>query len=226
VRLRTPEGISLTKKHNHGIQYLWRASIEESSPRGIPGGENRYLKLMTIGSFIIIVVGTAFLTSEFIFNAPVSRPEYNLEPYSGSTDGLDLVVVAGSLELSVVRTHIGTMDPHQGPKTMGCSVRVSLENTGSETVADFRAVMGTVFDSKHSVIYSFWVSMRLDGGQVRRISVAPVSVVEVSCYDVGSFKIENQHDYSFGYVRVQFFFCENQTATVTTPLTQIMHAIE
>jgi hypothetical protein len=181
---------------------------------------------MMLSSAVVIVVGTAFIVTQVFLYAPVSRPQSNLPPYPGSTEGLDLVVVSGDLELSVVRTYIGTMDPHRGPTTMSCSLTVSLSNKGNESALDLQPMMGTLFDADSNVVYSFWVSMRLDGTQYARVVVPAARTVEVYCHDVGSFEIDNPWNYSSGYVRVQFLLCENQTVVVTTPLTQIMHAVE
>ena len=185
------------------------------------------IKTMMIGSAIIILVGITFIVSQTIINAATARPQHDLEPYPGSTEGLDTVVTVGSLELSVVRTYIGTMDPHHGPTTMGCSVKVSLYNKGNESITDYQSVMGTVFDEDDGVIYSFWVSMHLDGVAVARVSIPAATTLEVYCYDVGSYELnDSPFNYSAAYIRVQFLFAENQTAIVTTPLTEVWHAIE
>ena len=186
-------------------------------------------KMLLIAVALIIVIGTAFI----IFRVQpgseiIARPETHLEPYGLDTTNLSLVIVGENIEIRVEYLFMSTMSPHNGPTTMGCSVTLNVTNTSNETINDFMGEMGTVFDEDNEAIYSFWIDMRVDNIPVGPISLPAFSSTIVRCHDLGSFIVlsEDYSSYDLGYVRVKVRYNSNFTATITTALGDILHAIE
>jgi len=178
----------------------------------------------------IIVVGTGFI----VFRAQqpgteiITRPETHLEPYGQDTTNLSLVIVEENIEIRIDYLFMSTMNPHNGPTTMECSVTLIVTNTGNETINDFIGEMGTVFDEDDVAIYSFWIDMRVDSQHFDVVSIPANSSTTVRCDDVSSFIVPTQDypSYDLGYIRMKMRFNTNHTATITTALEDIWHAIE
>ncbi|MCK5266180.1 MAG: hypothetical protein KAR03_11290 [Candidatus Thorarchaeota archaeon] len=186
-------------------------------------------KMLLVAVALIIVVGTGFIFFRGQTGIEViTRPETHLEPYGQDTTNLSLVIVGENIEIRVDSFFMSTMDPHNGPTTMGCSVTLDVINTSNETINDFTGEMGTVFDEDNEAIYSFWIDMRVDNIPVGRISLPAFSSTTVRCHDLGSFIVpsEDYSSYDLGYVRVKVRYNSNFTATITTALGDILHAIE
>jgi len=190
---------------------------------------SKSVKMILVAAVLIIIVGTAFIVIRSQPSAEIfTRPETHLEPYGQDTTNLSLVIVGENIEIRVDYLFMSTMDPHNGPTTMECAVTLNVTNTSNETINDFMGEMGTVFDEDNVAIYSFWIDMRVDNIPVYSISLPAFSSTTVRCHDLGSFIVssEDYSSYDLGYIRVKVRFNTNHTATITTALGDILHAIE
>ena len=197
----------------------------------------RKTKMMIVTAAIILILGISFITNRLYSNEQNSTettetwPSYDLDPYLEVSTSLDQVIIGEEIEIRVTRTYIMTVDPHNGPITIHCSLSIDVTNIGEDPIYNFEPVMGTLFTEEHEVVYSFWIEMITvyATDSMLNVSLIPADrTVQRYCSASESYPIsDNQYQSltQFGYVRMQFN-CVNETLTITSPLTNINHAIE
>ena len=182
--------------------------------------------MLLIAAALIVMVGTAFIVLQV--QEEFSRPQTHLSPYDNDTTDLNLVVVGENIEIRIVSTGIYTMDPHLGPKTLSCSVRINVTNTGQESIDDFEPMVGTAFTSENEIIYSFWFAYYGHGFTIEIEPIQANTSGQILCGDIGRYAISDS-DYeslpNSAYVRLQFS-CGEEILTITSPLTMILHTVE
>ncbi len=182
--------------------------------------------MIVLVSAIIMIVGVALVIS--YLNYLSIGPSNDLDPYPGDTENLNIAVIGENIEIRVVRTHIGTMDPHLGPTTIGCSLTINVTNTGQEAIGDFTPIMGTLFTPSHDVIYSFYTSFYGQGIPIMIGAIPANSSVDLYCGGIGSHALTPEQYGSlpdYAYIRMQFN-CGDEELIITSPLSMILHAVE
>jgi len=130
-------------------------------------------------------------------------------------------IVVGNLTLSVTGSFY-TMSPHNGPATFSFHLDVNVNNTGTEIVDDFQVVKVTLFYENAEPVYTF-------GAIPENNSTIPADSILLLEYENDRDMItvpSNLLIASIVFARVLVAFDVDTEVVLTTPMTNIAHAIE
>lgn len=183
---------------------------------------------MMVIAVLVLILGIPLITIRL--NSELNRPSYNLVAYVGDFENLNLLTISNDLEILITDSAIYTMNPHLGPSTLDCSMRITVTNTGEDIIDDFEPVMGTLFTQDNEVIYSFWVAFYGRGVPIDKDPIQANSSIDLYCVDSGSYVLtDSEYDWilhlNFAYLRMMFSH-DNESLILTSPLTRIMNAVE
>ena len=114
-----------------------------------------------------------------------------------------------------------TMAPHNGPSTFSFTIDIIVNNTGG-TIDDFHAVKVTIFDVNATPVYTFGVEPDSN------FTIAANSTWTES-YQKDRDMVSIPSDFrwaQYAFARILVTFDNSKEVILTTPLTQVWHAIE